>query len=168
MPPCQAAERRRDEERRGGQQADFPYIITWLAPFLNLSLWPQCAPDLGCRTRTILQRTKMPVSLPLKPIRLYAIVIHMTETSPTTSVLSVRVNPDERAILEAAAEQAHTTLSDFMRRKALEAAEVDVLNRTIITIPAKDWEQFETWIARPSVTVPALKQLGAITPSWER
>jgi hypothetical protein len=36
-------------------------------------------------------------------------------------------NPDERAILEAAAEQARTSLSDFMRRKALEAAEVEVL-----------------------------------------
>jgi hypothetical protein len=38
-----------------------------------------------------------------------------------TSVVSVRVNPDERAILEAAAELAHTNLSDFMRRKALES-----------------------------------------------
>ena len=96
-----------------------------------------------------------------------AIVIHMTST-PTTSVLSVRVNPDERAILEAAAEQAHTSLSDFVRRKALEAAEADVLNRTIVTIPAKDWEAFEAWINRPAEVIPALKELAAMTPSWER
>ena len=48
---------------------------------------------------------------------------------PTASaaVLSVRVNASERALLEAAAEQASTSLSDFVRRRALEAAESDLL-----------------------------------------
>jgi uncharacterized protein (DUF1778 family) len=96
---------------------------------------------------------------------MYAIVIHMTAT---TSVLSVRVNQDERAILEAAAEQAHTNLSDFIRRKALEAAEVDVLNRTVVTIPAQDWEAFETWVARPAEVAPGLAELVRKTPTWER
>ena len=86
----------------------------------------------------------------------------------TTSILSVRVNPEERALLEAAAEQSHTNLSDFVRRKALEAAEIDILNRTIVTIPAKDWEQFEAWASRPAVTVPALAKLACLTPTWER
>ncbi|MBI1867269.1 MAG: DUF1778 domain-containing protein [Methylocystis sp.] len=85
-----------------------------------------------------------------------------------TTVLSVRVSPDERAILEAAAEQARTSLSDFMRRKAIEAAEIDVLNRTLVTIPAKDWEAFEAWIDRPAVAIPALTKLARRTPSWER
>jgi uncharacterized protein (DUF1778 family) len=84
------------------------------------------------------------------------------------SVLSVRVNSDERALLEAAAEQAHTNLSDFVRRKALEAAEADLLNRTIVTITAKDWESFEAWIKRPAAAIPALRKLGAINPSWDR
>jgi uncharacterized protein (DUF1778 family) len=99
---------------------------------------------------------------------MYAIVIHMTNNPSSTSILSVRVSPDERAILEAAAEQSRTSLSDFMRRKALEAAEVDVLNRVVITIPAKDWEEFESWLDRPAETIPALKELGGITPSWDR
>ena len=79
----------------------------------------------------------------------------MTNTPNTTSVLSVRVNPDERAILEAAAAEAHTSLSDFMRRKSLEAAEVEMLNRSIVTIPAKDWEAFEAWVDRPAEAIPA-------------
>jgi uncharacterized protein (DUF1778 family) len=87
---------------------------------------------------------------------------------PTTSVLSVRVNPDERALLEAAAEQARTSLSDFVRRKAVEAAEVDVLNRSVVTIPAKDWDAFEAWINRPARTIPALKALARTPPSWKR
>ena len=89
-------------------------------------------------------------------------------TGLPTSILSVRVSPDERAILEAAAEQSRTSLSDFMRRKALDAAEIDVLNRTIVTIPAKDWEAFEAWIERPAEAIPALRKLGRKTPSWER
>jgi uncharacterized protein (DUF1778 family) len=92
----------------------------------------------------------------------------MTSPTTATSILSVRVNPDERAILEAAAEQARTTLSDFVRRKAVEAAEADVLNRTVVTIPAKNWEAFEAWINRPAEVIPALKKLARITPSWER
>jgi uncharacterized protein (DUF1778 family) len=104
----------------------------------------------------------------LQIARLCATVIHMTNSSNTTSVVSVRVNPDERAILEAAAELAHTNLSDFVRRKALESAEVDVLNRTIVTIPASDWDTFEAWVKRPAEAIPALAELARRTPSWER
>jgi uncharacterized protein (DUF1778 family) len=88
--------------------------------------------------------------------------------SSPTSVLSVRVNRDERAILEAAAKQSRTSLSDFVRRKALEAAEAGVLNRTLVTIPAKDSEAFKAWINRPAKTIPALEKLARVTPSWER
>jgi uncharacterized protein (DUF1778 family) len=77
-------------------------------------------------------------------------VIHLVIPTSTTSILSVRVNPEERAILEAAAEQSRTSLSDFVRRKAVEAAEADVLNRTVVTIPAKDWKR-----SKPGLTAPA-------------
>jgi uncharacterized protein (DUF1778 family) len=92
----------------------------------------------------------------------------MTSPASATSILSVRVSPEERAILESAAVQSRTSLSDFVRRKALEAAEADVFNRIIVTIPAKDWEAFEAWVNRPAKTIPALKKLARITPSWER
>ncbi len=92
----------------------------------------------------------------------------MRNTTSPTSILSVRVNPEERALLEAAAEQSRTSLSDFVRRKAVEAAEADVLNRTVLTIPAADWEAFEAWIHRPAETIPALRKLAKVTPSWKR
>ena len=98
----------------------------------------------------------------------YPIVIHMANVPSATSVLSVRVNPDERALLEAVAEQARTSLSDYLRRKAVEVAETDVLNRSIITIPAKDWEAFEAWLKRPAKAIPALQKLARSTPSWDR
>jgi uncharacterized protein (DUF1778 family) len=88
--------------------------------------------------------------------------------SPTSSVLSVRLNAEERTLLEAAAETAQTTLSDFVRRKAVAAAEAELLNRATITIPAQDWERFEAWLQRPAKPIPALKKLARTTPTWER
>lgn len=91
----------------------------------------------------------------------------MSMSPNSTSVLSVRINADERAILQAAAEQARTNVSDFVRRKALEAAETDILSRTVVTIAAKDWEAFEGWLNSPPLPNPALRKLMALKPSWE-
>lgn len=96
------------------------------------------------------------------------IVIRMTDTPSTTSILSVRVSSAERALLEAASEQARTSLSDFVRRKALEAAEVEVMERSVVTIPAKDWEAFEAWVSRPGKPIPALKKLARKPATWQR
>jgi uncharacterized protein (DUF1778 family) len=85
-----------------------------------------------------------------------------------TSVLSVRVNDEERALLEAASEQARTSLSDFVRRKALEAAEIDVLEHPIFTIPAEHWEAFEAWAHRPAERIAALEELARSDPEWRK
>ncbi len=92
----------------------------------------------------------------------------MTEQTRSTAVLSVRVTPNERALLEAAAEQSRTTLSEFMRRKSVEAAEMEVLDRRIVTIPAKEWEALEAWINRPPAAKERLAKLARRKPSWER
>lgn len=91
----------------------------------------------------------------------------MTRQTQTGSVLSVRVTPEERALLEAAAADQRTTLSDFVRRKAVEAAEAEVLARSVVTIPAEDWEAFEAWVRRPAAPSPALTRLMRRKPAWE-
>ena len=88
----------------------------------------------------------------------------MTTQSPV--VLSVRVSAVERSLLEAAAGQARTSLSDFVRRKAIEAAESDLLDRRVVTIPAGDWERFEAWAQAPAQDIPALRKLAATPPVW--
>jgi len=85
-----------------------------------------------------------------------------------TSVLSVRVSDEERALLEAASEQARTNLSDFVRRKALDAAEIDLMERRIVTIAAKDWEAFEAWAHAPARRISAVEKLAAKTPTWRK
>ena len=99
---------------------------------------------------------------------MYVIVIHMTDTATTSTVLSVRVSAAERALLEAASEQTRTTLSDFVRRKAIEAAELEVLQRTNVVIPAEHWEQFEAWLNEPAKVLPELQKRLRMKPTWQR
>jgi uncharacterized protein (DUF1778 family) len=84
------------------------------------------------------------------------------------AILSVRVSAAERTLLEAAASHSSTSLSDFVRRKAIEAAEADVLDRRVITIAAKDWAKFEAWVHAPAKDNPALRKLSATRPVWKR
>jgi uncharacterized protein (DUF1778 family) len=81
--------------------------------------------------------------------------------------VSVRLSQREREMLEAAATQARTNLSDFVRRKALEAAEEELLFHPLVTIPAGDWEKFEAWAHAPGKQVPALAELAATRPAWQ-
>ena len=92
----------------------------------------------------------------------------MSKTRAATSILSVRVSPDERELLDAAAAQTRTSISDFVRRAAIEAAEMEILNRSNVTIPAESWEAFEAWAARPAEVLPGLKALMQRKPRWER
>jgi uncharacterized protein (DUF1778 family) len=85
---------------------------------------------------------------------------------PTTNApVSVRINPAERALLEAAAADAHTNLSDFMRRKALEAAELQLLDRRLIAIPPEAWVQIEAWAQQPARPIAALQDLATSRPA---
>ena len=85
-----------------------------------------------------------------------------------SSVLSVRLSDQERALLEVASAQARTSVSDFVRRKALEAAEMDALEWRIVTIAARDWEPFEAWASRPARAIAGLKRLARTPPTWQK
>ncbi|MBI3420285.1 MAG: DUF1778 domain-containing protein, partial [Proteobacteria bacterium] len=56
---------------------------------------------------------------------------------------------------------------DFVRRKALEAAELDILSRSVVTIPAENWEAFETWAKQPPKKLPAIEELLRTPLTWE-
>lgn len=81
--------------------------------------------------------------------------------------VSVRVSAAEREMLEAAAAQARTNLSEFVRRRALDAAESELLVHPRVVIPAPDWEKFEAWAHAPSKHVVALRELAATAPAWQ-
>lgn len=80
--------------------------------------------------------------------------------------VSVRISAQERELLEAAAEQSRTNLSDFIRRRAVEAAEVELVHQNRVVIPAADWEKFEAWANSPAKDIAPLRDLAEKTPAW--
>jgi len=86
----------------------------------------------------------------------------------STSVLSVRVNEAERSLLEGAAKVARTNLSDFVRRSAIESAELDLMEQRLVEIPDARWVEFEQWLQAPAKEIPAIKRLSQETPVWEK
>ena len=86
---------------------------------------------------------------------------------PAQAILSVRVSAEERDLLALAAEQTRTTLSDFVRRTAIEGAEMALMDHRLVTIPAEDWEKFEAWANAPPRGVPALRALAETRPAWK-
>jgi uncharacterized protein (DUF1778 family) len=85
-----------------------------------------------------------------------------------SSVLSVRVSDTERNLLEDAAKIARTNLSDFVRRRAIESAELDLMEQRLVEIPAVNWVEFEQWLQAPAKEIPAIKRLSQETPVWEK
>jgi uncharacterized protein (DUF1778 family) len=86
----------------------------------------------------------------------------------STTVLSVRINSEERALLEAASENARTNISDFVRRKALDAAEIDVMERRAVVIPTEKWEEFEAWLHRPPEVLEKVRAVMRSKSPWEK
>jgi uncharacterized protein (DUF1778 family) len=104
---------------------------------------------------------------------MYDIVIRMkqSETPAPASVLSVRLSDAERQLLQEASEEARTSISDFVRRKAIEAAELQLMERRIVTIPARDWDKIEAWAKakpRKREALPGLVALAKAKATWER
>ena len=76
-----------------------------------------------------------------------------------TAILSVRVSPQEKAMLQEVAGQARSTVSDFMRRKALEAAQLELIERRVIALSPSDWETFEARMTAAPQVIPQVQEL---------
>lgn len=57
-------------------------------------------------------------------------------------------------------------VAEFIRRRALDAAEMDVTERRIVTIPTKDWKKFKAWANRPAEEIDGLKDLTSKASTW--
>ncbi len=85
----------------------------------------------------------------------------------TTSVISVRVSDNERHLLGEAAGKARTNLSDYVRRQALDAAEMFLMSRSVVKISANHWEELEAWLDRPAKANKNLAELAQSKPAWK-
>lgn len=83
------------------------------------------------------------------------------------AVLSVRVTPDEKAMLESAAKGSRSTISEFVRRKAIEAAELELMDRRVITLSAEQWDAFQARLTEPARVIPELKEAMMRPAIWD-
>ena len=83
-------------------------------------------------------------------------------------VLSVRVTPEERSLLEDAAAATHATISEFARRAALLLAEEELMRQNTIVIPTDRWAEIEALASEPASAEPLLTELSGRKPIWQR
>ena len=73
--------------------------------------------------------------------------------------LHLRVDPEQKALLEAASRAAGDTVSGFVLRAATEAAADVVADRRVFVLDEQAWQVFDQALSRPAVEVPGLREL---------
>jgi uncharacterized protein (DUF1778 family) len=73
--------------------------------------------------------------------------------------LHLRVDPEQKALLEAASRAAGDTVSGFVLRAATEAAADVVADRRVFVLDETAWQVFDQALSRPAAEVPGLREL---------
>src|ERR1017187_9069805 len=73
--------------------------------------------------------------------------------------LHLRVDPEQKALLEAASRAAGDTVSGFVLRAATEAAADVLADRRVFVLDEQAWQVFDQALSRPATEVPGLREL---------
>jgi uncharacterized protein (DUF1778 family) len=80
-------------------------------------------------------------------------------TSMKAERLHLRVDPEQKALLEAASRAAGDTVSGFVLRAATEAAADVLADRRVFVLDEQAWQVFDQALSRPPAEVPRLREL---------
>jgi uncharacterized protein (DUF1778 family) len=80
-------------------------------------------------------------------------------TSMKAERLHLRVDPEQKALLEAASRAAGDTVSGFVLRAATEAAADVLADRRVFVLDEQAWQVFDQALSRPASEVPGLREL---------
>lgn len=73
--------------------------------------------------------------------------------------LHLRVDPEQKALLESASRAAGDTVSGFVLRVATEAAADVLADRRVFVLDERAWQVFDQALSRPAAEVPGLREL---------
>lgn len=76
-----------------------------------------------------------------------------------TERVALRASSQQRAILDEASRAEHTTLSDFVLRYAVEAAEQVLADRRVFVLSHERWIQFIDALDQPERDLPGIRKL---------
>jgi uncharacterized protein (DUF1778 family) len=93
--------------------------------------------------------------------------ILMTSRTTRTEKLDLRLTPDAKRRLFAAAEASHRSMSDFVLQSALERADETLADRQVFGLDAKQWAAFQAALDAPPKVIPELKRLLERKAPWE-
>lgn len=80
-------------------------------------------------------------------------------TSMKEERLHLRVEPDQKALIEAASRAAGETVSSFVLRAATGAAADILADRRVFVLDEDAWQVFDQALSRPAADVPGLREL---------
>ncbi|CAH2606409.1 conserved protein of unknown function (plasmid) [Rhodovastum atsumiense] len=83
----------------------------------------------------------------------------MASNPPRTSKLDLRLSPEAKARLNAAAHARHQTVSQFVLESALVRADETLAERQRFTLDAARWTAFMTALDAPPRALPRLERL---------
>jgi uncharacterized protein (DUF1778 family) len=91
----------------------------------------------------------------------------MSSRTARTEKLDLRLTPEAKRRLFAAAEASHRSVSDFVLQSALERAEETLSDRRVFYLIAKQWAAFRAALDAPPKIIPELKRLLERKAPWE-
>lgn len=84
------------------------------------------------------------------------------------AVINLRVRPEQRDLIDQAAESLGTSRTDFMLEAACLRAQDVLLDRTYFAMNAKAFAAFAALLDQPSVSNPGLTRLLETPSPWSR
>lgn len=73
--------------------------------------------------------------------------------------LDIRITPEAKQILQQAAKQRHTTISQFVLESALDSASAVLAERSRFTLNAEQWQAFQAALDAPPRRHPRMERL---------
>ncbi len=92
----------------------------------------------------------------------------MTYANVKSSPLNIRIKPQQRLLIEQAAEVSNKTVSDFVRDIALREANHVIFDRTVFHLDPVAWDTFKATLDAPPKNNVRLRELMARKPIWEK
>lgn len=88
-------------------------------------------------------------------------------TEARSDRLQLRISPQQRAVIQLAAEASHETVTDYVVRHAVSAAKNDLADRRFFAIDDTAWAELTALLDRPPVRKPTLERLFSEPEPWD-
>jgi uncharacterized protein (DUF1778 family) len=91
----------------------------------------------------------------------------MASRTVRTEKLDLRLTPEAKQRLFAAAEVSQRSVSEFVLQSALERADETLADRRVFLLDAEQWSAFQAALDAPPKVIPELKRLLEQKAPWE-